>query len=427
VIEVSKPLGRLGGLCVAAALLGCGNPAPDADADAVPIGALLPFTGSSAAGGVNHERAMLLAVEYLNAEAGRSGMRFRLAVRDSRSSVEGALGGLEALNRQAPIGLIGPNQVELVAAVRSALRGEAFAHLLPSSVTLTDFADDDSGRLIRMAPAAEYVGCALANLIYGDLHRRLVVFHSGDAYREAFATAAVSAFESFRFAAHSGAGVTLPLAAGATDAETVTSAADFEPDTAIVAADAPAAARLLRAWSTLTTRDVGWFFEPALGSEEFLRNVSPRTASGAVGVSLSLPDKAVDFEFAFAQRWGELPLVESYLYFDAVVALGLAAIQAQYESGRAPTHEDVADRVLPILRGPGRSVSWRELGQAIELTLQGTNVHYVGAAGRIFLDQNGTLDGTSAIFGFWRIRAGVIESEKFGACPAGTRLVDGVP
>jgi ABC-type branched-subunit amino acid transport system substrate-binding protein len=409
--------GALTGLLFGA-LTACSEPS---DESGTPIGALVPFTGVSAVGGPNYERAMLLATEYLNSALASSGRRFRMVVQDSHSTRERTLSALDKLLAEDVIGLIGPDRVELVQAVREQLSDRELSQILPSSMTFADFPASLSRNLIRPAPAAEVVGCALSNRIYGDLDRILVVMHSGDAYRTAFAAATVDSFESYRFAAHVGIGHAVLLPASGDYRRTISYVAGLAPDTVVVAADAPVGAGLVRAWSTVTPRPVKWFFEPALRSEEFVRNVNPRSVEGSTGISLALPDASSDFVSVYENRWdGETPLVESHLYFDAVIATGLATLVAARELGREPTAAEVAGKVLRVVRGPGRSVSWQELDRAVALINEGTAIHYIGAAGRWALDAQGAPEATSALFGFWRIQGGSIVAERFGACPAGT-------
>ncbi len=412
--------GFLAGAVLAVSLAGCSAAEPDDGGTA--IAALVPFTGISAANGSNYERAMLLAVERLNEASKSSGRKFKLLVEDSHSTRDRTLSGLDELLRQDINALIGPDDVELVADVRHALGDRALAHVLPNSVTLADFSNETSGLLARPAPAAEFVGCALANRVYGDLNDRMVVIHAGDPYRRAFAGAAVRSFESYRFAARTGHASALQLSDDSRDyLGTVSEAAAFEPDTIVVAADAPVAAGLVRAWSSLGLPHVQWFFEPSLRSAEFVRNVVLSSVEGAAGISLALPDEAEQFRTVYRNRWdGEEPRVESHLYFDAVIAVGLATLMAQKQLGREPTPEEVAPHVLHVVRGPGTTVSWQRLERATELIGDDKPIHYVGAAGRWSVDESGASDGNAAIFGFWRIEAGAIVGEKFGACPAGT-------
>ena len=409
--------GVLAGLALKT-VVACSEPAEETG---TPIGALVPFTGISAVGGPNYERAMLLATEYLNAVEASSGRRFRMVVQDSHSTSERTLAALDKVLAQDVIGLIGPDRVELVEAVREQVKARELSQILPSSMTLADFPASESQNLVRPAPAAEVVGCALSNRIYGDLNRTLVVIHSNDAYRTAFAEATVASFESYRFAAHTGTGHAIPLPASGDYRRTIAHAAALAPDTIVVAADAPLGAGLVRAWSTITPKPVQWFFEPALRSEEFLRNVNPRSVEGSTGISLALPDASSDFVSAYESRWdGETPLVESHLYFDAVIAIGLSTLIAARELGREPTPAEVASKVLRVVRGPGRSVSWRELDRAVALINEDKAIHYTGAAGRWTLDAQGAAEATAALFGFWRIAGGNISAERFGACPAGT-------
>jgi ABC-type branched-subunit amino acid transport system substrate-binding protein len=328
---------------------------------------------------------------------------------------------LDQLLAEDVIGLIGPDRVELVQTVREQLAERELSQILPSSMTFADFPASESRNLVRPAPAAEVVGCALSNRIYGDLNRTLVVIHSRDAYRTAFAAATVDSFESYRFAAHIGTGHAIALPASGDYRQTISAAATLDPDTVVVAADAPLGAGLVRAWSALTPKPVNWFFEPALRSEEFLRNVDPRSVESSTGISLALPDASSDFVSVFANRWdGETPLVESHLYFDAVIAIGLATLIAARELGREPIAAEVAGKVLRVVRGPGHSVTWQELDRAVALINEDKAIHYRGAAGRWALDAQGAPEAAAALFGFWRIAGGGIVAERFGACPAGT-------
>ncbi len=418
---------RLGALALlwaggAAGCLGGGG----GSSDGVPIGAIIPFTGNAAAGGANYERAMLLAVEHLNAQRATSQTTFRLLVDDSHSAADRTLEGLGSLLDSQVIGLVGPERVELVEDVREHLDGRALAHVVPNSVTLADFAADDRGLLVRPAPAAEFVGCAAANRIYGDGHKRLVVLHAEDAYRRAFAAATVKAFESYRFAAHVGTAlsIALPDDPGGYPA-IVAAAAAFQPET-VVAADVAISAALVRSWTTLSRTEVGWFFDPSLRSDEFLRNVDVGAVAGGLGISLSLPDKAEAFEQVFSDRWhGEAPSVESHLYYDAVVAMGLGYLAASRELGRPATAAETSAHLLPVLLGPGMSVPWDRLDQAVGRIAGGLPIHYIGASGGSPLDGKGSFEGTVAIFRFWSISEGHILQEKFGACPAGTISQDG--
>jgi ABC-type branched-subunit amino acid transport system substrate-binding protein len=232
-----------------ACLLGCASDV--ADDAGIPIGALIPFTGVSAASGSNYERAMLLAIDELNRQTQGSGQRFRLVSADSHSTAERTLAGLRDLLREDVFGLLGPDDVELAKQVRANLEEYGIAHVLPSSVTLTDFSTETSGLLTRPAPAAEFVGCALANRVYGDLNERMAVIHAGDPYRRAFADAAVRSFESYGFAGHRGQAAAFLLPGDSTDyLATISAAAEIEPDTVVLAADTPVAAAVVRAWSS---------------------------------------------------------------------------------------------------------------------------------------------------------------------------------
>lgn len=390
------------------------------DEGAVAIGALVPFTGTSAAGGASYERAMVMAIEHLNREGGVLGEHFRLVTRDSHSTVERTSKSLQQVMEHDVVGLVGPEDVALIQAVRDELKEASIPHLLPSSVSYAHFADSSSGGMVFLSPSAEIISCALANRIYSEQYSRLVVIYSPSPYRQAFAQAVVEAFETFRTSTNIGVGLALPLPPDTTSyVATIQQALAFEPDVVVIATEASVGANLVNTWQSLRT--VQWYFDPALRSEEFLRNVSATTVDGSVGISQSLPDDAETFAEMFSARWdGEPPEVGSYLHYDAVITLGLATIRAATALGRLPEAEEVAEHVLPILRPPGRTASWTELGDAIAAIRAGEELQYVGAAGRLGVREDGHVEPSVAVTRFWAVRDGQIVSELFGACPAGT-------
>jgi ABC-type branched-subunit amino acid transport system substrate-binding protein len=364
---------------------------------------------------------MLLAIEYLNQHGGVEGRPFRLATRDTHSEQERSLRGLEQLLDEGIVALIGPDEVDTVRLVRSHLAtAPSMAHLLPNSVTLSDLQNDGTGLLVRLAPAAELAGCALADKVYADGMERLAVLYSDDPYQRAFGRAVAKSFEAFRFAPNIGTALAVPLDAQLGDSlASLRTALAFEPEAIVLALDTSVAANVVQAGSTLGEQ-VRWLCEPGLRNAEFLQNVSQSSIQGAFGVSLALPDREQEFRRVFFDRWSEEPLVESYLYFDAVVAVGLATIAAQTELGRAALPKEIADQVLPVFQAPGTSVSWLELKQAKTLLEDKRSIRYVGAGGPLALDRTGLLDPATALLRFWVVGDGGIVSEEFGACPPGT-------
>ena len=81
--------------------------------------------------------------------------------------------------RRRMVALVGPERVELVKSVRKAMADTNVPHLLPNSVTLEELPADASSVVVRPAPAAEFIGCALANWRedrkLADLHRNIVM------------------------------------------------------------------------------------------------------------------------------------------------------------------------------------------------------------------------------------------------------------
>ena len=111
----------------------CAPAEPSHPADAVVIGAILPFSGRESAIGGNLEKAMLLAIEDLNAAGGLDGRPFDIASRDSHSSTERGFDPLFDLLHTEPEPVryvVGPEENDLALKIASEMRAlDAFLML----------------------------------------------------------------------------------------------------------------------------------------------------------------------------------------------------------------------------------------------------------------------------------------------------------
>src|SRR3954462_4925815 len=105
---------RLMSAIAACALLsGACGPADTEDQDGIPVGVLLPFTGTEAALGRNLEQALLLAVKDVNDAGGVGGQKLRLVTRDSNSGSKRGLDQLlQLLYADKVHYLIGPEETD---------------------------------------------------------------------------------------------------------------------------------------------------------------------------------------------------------------------------------------------------------------------------------------------------------------------------
>src|SRR4051812_36024984 len=81
----------------------------EGQAEGIPIGALLPFTGELAASGTTLERAVLMAMDSINAVGGVAGQPLRLVSRDTHSTLDrGLAAGGELVDGEQVFAVIGP-------------------------------------------------------------------------------------------------------------------------------------------------------------------------------------------------------------------------------------------------------------------------------------------------------------------------------
>src|SRR6266545_2780886 len=93
-----------------AALTACG-PTPAAK-DGIPVGLLLPFTGSDSPTAANLERAAIYAVDRVNDGGGVRGQRLRLIAGDTHSDVARSSSAAKKLVDEGAVVLIGPEKPE---------------------------------------------------------------------------------------------------------------------------------------------------------------------------------------------------------------------------------------------------------------------------------------------------------------------------
>jgi polar amino acid transport system substrate-binding protein len=145
--------------------LGCGAPVEEVDADAIVVGAALPFTGEGATIGQNLEQALLLAVEDVNRAGGVGGRRLRLVSRDSNSgTARGLESVLELLYLDEVRYLIGPDENELAREILSDLKGLDVFEILPGYASPSVQREETRGRRLRLPPSPLAFGCGISEL-----------------------------------------------------------------------------------------------------------------------------------------------------------------------------------------------------------------------------------------------------------------------
>jgi ABC-type branched-subunit amino acid transport system substrate-binding protein len=381
----------------------------------VPIGVLLPFSGSAAADGPRAERGLIMAVKDLNQLGGVRGDNFRLIVRDPNAEQSRLEAVVDDLLAQGVVAIIGPSQVEFVRRVRDHLGTSRVPYVLAGSVTLHDFAANISPSLFQIAPPAEVVGCALSNRAYGDGIVRLAAVHATDAYSTRFANAAAASFNWYR-TAQLGTGVAVPFDQ-TNHVATIKTLLAFDPDAIMVVGQVNDVATFVQDWVS-TGHAVQWYLAPALQSPEFLRNSPPQSLEGATSIAIAVPGSSEAFATAFRARWsGDEPYIDAYFHYDAVILVGLATIAAARTVGAIPTAPQVEPFIQPIATAPGAEISWQRLSDAVLATRAGQDINYTGASGLLSLGPNGTLDATTSLLQVSVVQDDMFSAGEFNPCP----------
>lgn len=384
---------------------GCIGKVPPPDPDALPVGALLPFTGTNSASGSNLERALRLAVEQVNAGGGVSGHPLRLVARDSGNTpAQGLDRARELLDGEKAVALMGPESEDLAEQLAPLVAERSVVQISGGLVSprFTTLADGDF--CFRTCPSALQLGAALADRMAADGVKKAVLIHMPGAYGEGFSAALTSAMASRGIST----GSPLQIDAGqASHGSLIQIALQREPDAVVMVAFAEVAAALALEWSAVGGT-MKWYLPPSLMYQVFPDNLPPSLVEGMVGVGAAVQDRDA-FAAAFRDRWlGEEPTTGAAYYYDALAVWALAAEAAFQETGEL-TPEVIRVKMRSVSSPAGEKVGWHELGRALELVRKGQEIDYVGASGEVDLNEWGEPAATSTFF--WTIREGRIVAE----------------
>lgn len=349
--------------------------------DQVLVGALLPFSGDESASAVNHERAILLAVDLINRAGGVSGKAVHLVSRDTGSSPEQAVdAGRDLIDRVGVEALIGPVSATSASATGWLTSARGVTQLLPSLLPR----NYQPHTTLRLAPDIEHLACVLARRVAQDGVRRVEVLHVEGTAERLFAESFVNFYGQFGGRGASNLAYT-PNQYSYRD--TVSEAVNRLIEAVVLIGDPKSAAGVVQTWSAIGTR-VRWYWGPFLDSEAFTANVPAGALEGSVGIAAGGGvDSGKQFARVFAQMWGgDVPLSSAYFYYDAMAALGLA-LHVRAASG---TERDNALQELlrEVTTPPGVAVAWHELDKGLELLDEGKDVNLGGVSGPLELRDN---------------------------------------
>lgn len=387
-----------------ALFVGCQQDTSGMDPNAVKLGVLLPFTGSGAAAGTSLERAMVLAVESINANGGVLERPFALNESDTRGDVnrtESLVGRLTSDPNL--VALIGPDEATLAVSTRATVVQATTTWLLPSA-----FGPDISSlyfppRLFMLGPEVTSFTRAVYARMQADGVLNPVILHDLDPNDIRMANDLVT------FAAddkrHYQAPVTLNPDS-TTYADVASDVVTQPPDAIVLFAFPTIAATLINEIAALGihgSSKIRWYLGPPLQSEVLLQNVVPGILEGAIGVGAGCEANGASFSDAYANRWeGDVPLLGAPYYYDATVLVALALEARHSQSGGSlPSPDELSQAIRTVASPPGTVVQWNQVALALELVRQGEDIDYQGVCNSLDFDSMGV--SQDAPVDYWRI------------------------
>jgi branched-chain amino acid transport system substrate-binding protein len=349
--------------------------------DVVPIGLLLSYSGYLAANSVNSERALLMAVEAVNAAGGVGGRRLRVVARDTRSDGQKVVAAARELLDSGVAVLIGPDDTDLIAPLRNLLLDRTV--LLPSSSTSSDVEWRPPSWFVMGAGTAR-LACELMAQLRADGRRNPLILVNPTGQNNALAWDLQLT--------HGLRKMILPNDL-AYSKESVNAVARelIAHDSYVLAAYPTSASTLVYALSARgdLPEPTRWYLSPTLHTPAFLESIPTQGMQGARGVASGTVSGAADFRAAFGRRWDDTALDDAYPFYDSGAIVALALQRALQRDGAIPDKTGLFAHVLAVTRAGGKPVQWNELQRGLELLSQGEEVEYFGLSGLIQFDFSG--------------------------------------
>jgi ABC-type branched-subunit amino acid transport system substrate-binding protein len=357
------------------------EPAPSAQA--IRIGALLPFSGARAASGVPLEAALRLAIDHVNEAGGLAGRPLWLDIGDSHSDdTRGTANAIDLIEKNSPRFFIGTEEPKIAYQISSVVKAHQMVHLMPG-LTSAQFHDPSaSAAWFRLSPAATFIACSLAKRVINDGVIKASVVVDPDDYSGTFAVNFGTLWTS--------RGYTL-LPTVLVDPRSQSYADVFDtllrmgPDAVVLMTSPSVAAGLLQEWAA-RGKPIKLYLGPTLKDPELLRNVPTGILEGVNGVSADLGARAPEFASYFEAHTGIEAVAGSHYYYDAVALLSLAVAEGLALNGDVPTPAMLKDHMLNVSSATGTVVAFDQLKEGLALLAAGQKISYSGAAGSYVLN-----------------------------------------
>jgi ABC-type branched-subunit amino acid transport system substrate-binding protein len=405
--RMSSPPARLAAVLVlVAGAAGCLS-APAPDDEGIRIGLILSYTGYLAANSINSERALVMAVDAVNAAGGIAGQPLRIIEEDTRSNGNQVKQVASKLLEQDKVALfIGPDTTDLVTQLRTLLQGRTM--MLPSYATASDVEFKPASWFV-MGAGISRVACEIMAQLRVDQRQRPVVIVNPTGYTSSL---------SWELGNTYGLKKEVLPTDRATTAKNVEPIANLDADAFVLAAFPSSASSLIYALAaTGRLQDPArWYLLPTLHTPAFLSTIPKDTMNGVRGVSPGTVAGAGAFRSQFATRWLDAPLDDAYPFYDAGIISALALARAVARDGAIPTGTGLSPHIVAVTATGGTRIGWDEVGRGLDLLAQGQEVEYIGLTGALNFDPAGQAV-SAANTNWWTINgAGFADLPRVSDC-----------
>ena len=372
------------------------EPAGEAESEheaAVKIGTLLPLTGDLAAYGGPMEDGARLAVKQVNENEGVLGSEITLVTMDSGTSTTIAN---EAMNHLATVeqvpAVIGAAGSSVSMAIINIAISNKIVQISPSN-TGPDFTTyPDDGFYWRTVPSDALQGKAMAKLANESRYATASTIVINNDYGVGFEEVFKEEFEKF-------GGTVVDRVKYESTAATFDSEVDKvsanDPNVIVLVGYPDTGSIILKAAYEKGAMDTSeWLLSEGMRTDELAEKVGKDTEGKYVvaGFTGTTPDPraagpAYDvFATAYKAEYGREPATFSSNTYDAAAIIALAIEKAGSADGTM-----IRDTIPIVTNAPGEEVS--DIGTALALIRNGTEINYQGASGEITFDSVGDVFG----------------------------------
>jgi neutral amino acid transport system substrate-binding protein len=378
---------------------GCVTPPDQEDAEdaeqaaAAKIGTLLPLTGDLAAYGGPMEDGARLAIKQVNENGGVLGSDLTLVTMDSGTSTTIAN---EAMNHLATIekvpAVIGAAGSSVSMAIINIAISNKIVQISPSN-TGPDFTTyPDDGFYWRTVPSDALQGKAMAKLAKESGYATASTIVINNDYGVGFEKVFKEEFEKL-------GGTVVDRVKYESTAATFDSEVDKvsanDPDVIVLVGYPDTGSIILKAAYEKGAMDTSeWLLSEGMRTDELAEKVG-KDAEGkyiVAGFTGTTPDPRAAgpayavFAAAYEAEYGREPATFSSNTYDAAAIIALAIEKAGRADGTA-----IRDVIPDVANAPGEEVS--DIGTALALIRNGTEINYQGASGEITFDSVGDVFG----------------------------------